>query len=443
MNFSSITFLLWFLPLFCGLYWIAPRKLKNILLLLGSLFFYAWGSFRSLWLLAAAVCADYVLGLLLERLRSTRLQKAVLWLGILLHLGVLSACKVSGILPPGISFYTFHALSFLIDVARGDSTAPKNPVRIGLYLCLFPKLIMGPIVSYSELEAELDSRTAAPEDIAAGIFRFCIGLGKKVLLTSALAGLGAAWNDAANSVLSAWLGLLGFSLQLYFDFSGYSDMAVGLGRMFGFHLPENFRYPYLAGSLSEFWRRWHISLGSWFKNYLYFPLGGSRKGTFRTLLNLMIVWLATGIWHGTGWQFVLWGLYFGVLICLEKQWKLRENLPAWLRHILCPLLVMLGWVLFNSADLPSALGYFSALFGGAAAAVNAAARLYLHDYRLILPVSILGATPLPAMVFSRVFPECRGVLRAVSQAVFCLAVLAASFLLLANSTYQPFLYAKF
>ena len=407
MAFSSISFLFYFLPLFFIIYYLIPARAKNVVLLAGSLFFYAWGEPRWILLLLASILVTWLLGRAMRPEASAGRRRGLLILGLVFQLGLLVAVKYAGFffgafidlpklhLPLGVSFYTFHAISYLVDVYRQKTPPQKNLLRLGLYLALFPKLVMGPIVPYHELEPALAQRTIAAQDVSDGCLRFTIGLAKKALLADALAGLVTGiWGDLASlTVLSAWLGLIGYALQLYFDFSGYSDMAIGLGRMLGFRFPQNFRYPYLCSSISDFWRRWHISLGSWFKEYLYFPLGGSRAGTLRTLRNLLLVWLATGLWHGASWNYVLWGLYFGVLICLEKllaprfRAHPRKGLLAGLYQPVCLLLAVLGWVLFRAEDLPAAGRYFACLFGGAAGA-SAQARLYLHDF---WPVLLLGA----------------------------------------------------
>lgn len=319
MAFSSISFLFYFLPLFFIIYYLIPARAKNVVLLAGSLFFYAWGEPRWILLLVASILVTWLLGRAMRPEAGAGRRRGLLILGLVFQLGLLVAVKYAGFffgafidlpklhLPLGVSFYTFHAISYLVDVYRQKTPPQKNLLRLGLYLALFPKLVMGPIVPYHELEPALAQRTIDAQDVSDGCFRFTIGLAKKVLLADALAGLVTGiWGDLASlTVLSAWLGLIGYALQLYFDFSGYSDMAIGLGRMLGFRFPENFRYPYLCSSISDFWRRWHISLGSWFKEYLYFPLGGSRAGTLRTLRNLLLVWLATGLWHGASWNYVL------------------------------------------------------------------------------------------------------------------------------------------
>ena len=458
MSFSSFSFLLFFLPLF-PVYALLPKRWRDPVLLLASLGFYAWGEPRYVLLLLASIAVTYLFGRAMRPERSRGARKALLIAALCFHIGLLVVFKYAAFffgsfltlpklsLPLGISFYTFHAMSYLIDVYRQTSAPAKSPLRLALYLAMFPKLIMGPIVPYHEMERALDDHPLSPELTAAGCFRFAVGLAKKALLADAIgAVISPIWSDTASlTVLSAWLGLIGYALQLYFDFSGYSDMAIGLGAMLGFRLPENFRYPYLCTSISDFWRRWHISLGGWFRDYLYIPLGGSRAGTLRTIRNLMIVWLATGLWHGASWNSVLWGVYFGVLIVLEKLLKPRVHAGrpgAALYRILCVFLVLMGWVLFRAATLPAAGQYFRALFGGAAR-ISPQARVYLHDNWLLLLVGCIGATPLAATLAKRLSAKLRPGALAIARTVLMLALLALSLLWLVNNTFQGFVYFKF
>lgn len=394
MAFSSISFLFYFLPLFFIIYYLIPARAKNVVLLAASLFFYAWGEPRWILLLLASILVTWLLGRAMRPEAGAGRRWGLLILGLVFQLGLLVAVKYAGFffgafidlpklhLPLGVSFYTFHAISYLVDVYRQKTPPQKNLLRLGLYLALFPKLVMGPIVPYHELEPALAQRTIDAQDVSDGCFRFTIGLAKKALLADALAGLVTGiWGDLASlTVLSAWLGLIGYALQLYFDFSGYSDMAIGLGRMLGFRFPENFRYPYLCSSISDFWRRWHISLGSWFKEYLYFPLGGSRTGTLRDAAQSAPRLLADGI-GGTGRA--------GTTCCgacisaCSSAWKSCSRRVSWAhprKGLLAGstgpcglLLAVLGWVLFRAEDLPSAGRYFACLFGGAARGERAGA----------------------------------------------------------------------
>lgn len=341
-------------------------------------------------------------------------------------------------------------MSYLLDVWREKTPPQRNLLSLSLYLALFPKLIMGPIVPYHDLAPMLRAPRPSRQEVGNGCFRFSVGLAKKVLLADTLAALvSSVWGDLPGlTTLGAWLGLLGYSLQLYFDFSGYSDMAIGLGQMLGFRLPENFRYPYLCSSISDFWRRWHITLGAWFREYLYIPLGGNRRGTVRTLCNLLLVWLATGLWHGASWNYILWGLYFGVLICLEKllvphvRPSAHAKLLSALYRPVCLLLVLLGWVLFRAPSLSAAGTYLSALFG-AAAGINAQAQLYLHDYLPTLLVALLGATPCAAQLCRAFTTRSKTTVSLILQSVGMLALLALSTLWLLNGNFQGFVYFQF
>ena len=462
MAFSSISFLFYFLPLFFAVYWLIPARWKNAILAAGSLFFYAWGDLRSVPLLALSILVTYAMGRAMPPDVSVRRRRCLLILGLIFHLAVLVVFKYAEFffgsflplpelaLPLGISFYTFHAMSYLIDVYRGSAPPQKSLLQLSVYLAMFPKLVMGPIAPYHELSVALSRRELTVEDTAAGCFRFAVGLGKKAMLADTLAGLvSGIWGDLSElTVLGAWLGLFGYALQLYFDFSGYSDMAIGLGQMLGFRLPENFRYPYLCCSVSDFWRRWHVSLGAWFREYLYFPLGGSRRGVLRTLRNLLIVWLATGLWHGASWNYVLWGLYFGVLICMEKllapvfRGCAKTSLLAGLYRPVSLLLALLGWVIFRAPDLPAAGQYLFALFGGAAA-VSAQARLYLHDYLPALLLGCIGATPLISRLAGRLNARLRPAAQTAARTALLLALLACSTLWLLNGSFQSFIYTQF
>ena len=455
MAFSSISFLFYFLPLFFIIYYLIPARAKNVVLLAGSLFFYAWGEPRWILLLLASILVTWLLGRAMRPEASAGRRRGLLILGLVFQLGLLVAVKYAGFffgafidlpklhLPLGVSFYTFHAISYLVDVYRQKTPPQKNLLRLGLYLALFPKLVMGPIVPYHELEPALAQRTIDAQDVSDGCFRFTIGLAKKALLADALAGLVTGiWGDLASlTVLSAWLGLIGYALQLYFDFSGYSDMAIGLGRMLGFRFPENFRYPYLCSSISDFWRRWHISLGSWFKEYLYFPLGGSRAGTLRTLRNLLLVWLATGLWHGAAWNFVLWGLVFAGLLLLEKWVPGLQRLPDPIRQAYVLLAVCLSFVLFNAQSLSQAAGDFAALFGfGGLPVFTAETGYYLGSFLPLLLISLLGATPV-VKNYGR-YLEKNGFIRTIQPLFWIgLALVATGYLV--DGSFSPFLYFRF
>lgn len=397
MLFSSVPFLFYFLPAALLIYFAAPRQLKNAVLLLASLFFYAWGEPKYMLLMLVSIVQGYGFGLLIEKHRGQKASKVFLTLSILVSLGLLGYFKyadfflssvnaVTGLslpllklsLPIGISFYTFQVLSYVIDVYRGETAAQRNFIDLAAYVSLFPQLIAGPIVRYSDVAAELKSRTHSVSAAAEGVRRFTVGFAKKILLANQFGALASAYKSTQDaSVLFVWLYALAFLLQVYFDFSGYSDMAIGLGRMLGFHFPENFNYPYISASITEFWRRWHMSLGSWFRDYLYIPLGGSRKGKARQLLNILIVWLATGLWHGAAWTFVLWGLWFAVLLLLEKLALLPVlEKHRVLGHVYTLFFVTLGFVLFDADSAAQAVSRIGAMLGAGGLPLSSTQAVY-------------------------------------------------------------------
>ena len=467
MVFSSLSFLTLFLPLTLAAYYISPRRARNAVLFAVSLVFYAWGEPVYVLLMLFSALSDYAHGLLLEKWDGRPgLRRAALVSSVCINLGLLGFFKYAGLavstlnsalgtslpvpavaLPIGISFYTFQTMSYTIDVYRRKCPAQHNLLTFGCYVAMFPQLIAGPIVRYVTVADELHSRRESFDGFFAGVCRFLVGLAKKLVLAN---GAGALWEAVSAqtpsqlSALSAWLGILAFAFQIYFDFSGYSDMAIGLGRMFGFTFPENFRYPYLSRSVSEFWRRWHITLGDWFREYLYIPLGGNRVSIPRNLFNLAVVWLATGLWHGASWNFLLWGGYFGLLLILEKFvfGKLLQRLPAFFGWLYTALAVLLGWVLFAFEDAGAGLSYLSAMLGGGAGGVDAFALRSLLDGAGLLLLYALGSTPL-----------CAGALRQLKtahprlHAVLTAALLAAGFALcltyVVDAGYNPFLYFRF
>lgn len=456
MSFSSFSFLLLLVPLF-PVYLMFPKRWKNVILLLASLGFYAWGEPRYMILLLVSIAATYLFGRLMQPQKHSGVRRFWLIFSLVFHLGLLIAFKYADFffgalftlpeieLPLGISFYTFHAISYLVDVYRQKTPPQRNIIHLALYIALFPKLTMGPIVSYHELEPQLKEHSVTPRQTADGCLFFAIGLAKKALLADTLGSMAAAiWaTPDLLTWLSAWLGLIGYAMQLYFDFSGYSDMAVGLGLMLGFRLPENFRYPYLCTTISDFWRRWHITLGAWFKEYLYFPLGGSRAGTVNTIRNLLIVWLATGLWHGASLTYVVWGLYFGVLICLEKLFlpKTMGKSVKFCYRVLCIFLILMRWTVFRAPSLKTAGMYFSGLFSFAAA--DAPSRLFLHDNWGYLVAGLVGLTPIPARLAGCVASKLTPAVLDVVKCVLMLALLALSVFWLVNNTFQGFLYAQF
>lgn len=438
MLFSSNTFLFGFLPAVVVLYYLCPRRCRNVLLLVSSLIFYGWGEPKYVLLMLVSILLNYFCGLAAARQQSRqRSTRGVLVLGVVLNLGMLGFFKYGKFffgsafpdipLPIGISFYIFQAMSYLIDVCRREVEVQKNVLTFGTYVTLFPQLIAGPIVRYRDVAEMLESRRENLPQFSRGVQRFVVGLSKKVLLANTF---GSAWNalQVTTGTAAAWLGLLCYTLQIYFDFSGYSDMAIGLGQLFGFTFLENFNYPYISASITEFWRRWHISLSTWFKEYVYIPLGGNRKGLARQIFNILVVWLLTGLWHGASWNFVLWGGYYAALLILEKCWLLKagEKLPLVLRRMLTMVLVMLGWALFYFENLGALGAFLGRLF---TAVPSAGIAFYL-------PVTALGclcATP----ALKRVkLPD--GV-----RWGLCILLLLLCVASLARQSYNPFIYFRF
>ena len=467
MLFSSIPFLYYFLPLVLAVYFLVPRGLKNAVLFASSLLFYAWGEPRFCLFMLLSILQGYVFGRLIEKNAENRKwSKIFLTASVLLSLGLLGYCKyadffissvnaVTGLslkllrvaLPIGISFYTFQILSYVVDVYRGDVPAQKSFLKLGTYIAMFPQLIAGPIVRYAEIAPQLDERETTFEDIAAGAGRFVIGLSKKVLLANVLYGLITAFQESKElSVLYYWLYAVSFTLQLYFDFSGYSDMAIGLGRIFGFRFSENFNYPYISASITEFWRRWHKSLGSWFRDYVYIPLGGNRVSNAKWLRNILVVWLLTGLWHGASWNFVLWGLGFAVLLVAEKLlYKERLEKTHVLKHVYVLLFVTLSFVLFNASSLKEAASQIGAMFGaGGLPLVSAESLYYAKSYAVTFLIAVIGATPLCKNVVSKLAESARGAqVLAILQPVWLVLLLAACTAFLVDGSFNPFLYFRF
>ncbi len=457
MLFSSIPFLYYFLPAVILLYLIAPKKLKNTVLLLASLIFYAWGEPRLVLLMMITVFGGYVLGLLTERFPKQK--KIFLIIALLFSLGFLvyfkytdffiaNFNKITGLsvpllrvtLPIGISFYTFQILSYNIDVYRGDVPAQRNPIDLAAYISFFPQLIAGPIVRYSDIATQLKERTHNFEKTAAGSRRFLLGLGKKILIANALGELCDLFKSTTQpSVLYFWLYGIAFALHIYFDFSGYSDMAIGLGKLFGFEFIENFNYPYISKSITEFWRRWHMSLGTWFRDYVYFPMGGSRVRKPRMFFNIFTVWMLTGFWHGADWTFILWGLYFAILLVIEKVFLLPHlKKSKVLSRIYLLFLVMISFILFNAASVGEALQQIGGLFGaGGIPLISAEAVYYMKSYGMIFLIAIIGATPIPKKL-----AEKSKVTQWVEPVVLAglLMVITAY---LVDGSFNPFLYFRF
>ena len=467
MVFSTPVFLFAFLPAVLALYYLVPRRLRNLILLLSSLFFYFWGERSYCILMAVSILVNYVFGLLIGWQKQNGRQsgaKVFLTLSVLVNLGMLVFFKywdfltaslqavgirflpVLGIhLPIGISFYTFQTMSYTIDVYRADVPAQKNPIRFGAYVAMFPQLIAGPIVRYKDIATQLGRDGRSWERFASGVFRFTVGLSKKLLLANGLGRLWAGFRDLPAgelTVAGAWLGVLAFSMQIYFDFSGYSDMAIGLGRMFGYEFLENFRYPYAADSISDFWRRWHISLTNWFRDYLYIPLGGNRCAMPRQILNILIVWMATGMWHGASWNYLAWGMYFFVLLLLEKFLLRRplEKLPKGFRHLYTVVLLVIGWTIFGIEDFGHLGQYLGVMFGFGASGFADGAFLYaLRGGIGRILIGAIAALPLGKQLHDRLSPRVRQPADAVLLALGLLACTAA----MISGTYNPFLYFRF
>ena len=469
MIFSSLFFLFVFLPLTLLVYLFVPKKAKNIVLLISSLIFYAWGEPVYILLMVFSIIYNYISGMEIDFYRrrgNTAQLRLIFWLAVGVNLGILGFFKYYGFLlenlnrilpftikytplalPIGISFYTFQTLSYIIDVYRGDVDVQRNPINFGLYISLFPQLIAGPIVRYSDIEAQLTDRKVTFEGFGQGVKFFVKGLAKKVLLAN---NIGMAYTAISAlpadkfSALAAWIGAVAYTFQIYFDFSGYSDMAIGLGKMFGFTFMMNFDHPYISSSITEFWRRWHISLSTWFREYVYIPLGGNREGTAKAIRNLFIVWTLTGFWHGAAWNFVVWGLYYGVLLVLEKYvlHPVIERLPGAVRHIYALFFVVIGWVIFAAPSLSSAVHYIHVMFGGGTAADGSAGVYYLYNYLIILILCALCSGPGVTASLNRCI-----VARERRKRIFVIALYIAAFIcsiaFLVNATYNPFLYFRF
>ena len=473
MIFSSLLFLFRFLPAVLLCYYIVPRSLRNLVLFLFSLLFYAWGEPVYILLMLVSILVSYTGGIAVDRMKQQGRQKAArtaLIISSVVSLSLLGFFKyadfvigtVNGLtgaglellelaLPIGISFYTFQTMSYTIDVYRGEAQVQKNLISFGAYVVMFPQLIAGPIVQYKTIDRQLRNRTETAEEFALGIHRFMIGLGKKVLLAN---NAGALWDTIQSMtysevpVLTAWMGLAAYSFQLYFDFSAYSDMAIGLGHMFGFRFLENFNYPYISKSITEFWRRWHISLSTWFRDYVYIPLGGNRVSKWKHVRNILAVWLLTGIWHGANWNFVLWGVYYGILLLIEKfvLGRILEKLPSVIRHIYCMFFVMIGWNLFVFDDMALGFGFMRALFGGYGQGMLNQETVYLlYNNIVLLVLLIIGCTQIPAKIaghFCRAL-EKKEIVLTVIRNLFYVLIFFLSVAWLVDASFNPFLYFRF
>ena len=462
MLFSSIPFLFYFLPAVLILYFLVPRALKNAVLLLFSLVFYAWGEPKYVFLMIATIGLFYGCGIAIGNSKTQIMKKFWLTVSVVTSLALLAIFKYADFLiesvnsvagteigllklalPIGISFYTFQCLSYTIDVYRGDVAVQYNPISFGAYVSLFPQLIAGPIVRYVDVARELDNRTHSWENVALGLRRFLVGLSKKILIANQLGELTEIFRTCGEkSVLFYWMYAIAFMLHIYFDFSGYSDMAIGLGRVFGFHFIENFNYPYLSKSIGEFWRRWHMSLGSWFRDYVYIPLGGNRIKPARWVFNTLVVWMLTGLWHGAAWNFVLWGLLYAVFLMIEKWGKpVIEKMPSVLRRIYVLFIVMIGFVLFNAVDLNQALSDIGGLFAfGSLPLVTESTLYYLRSYGVLFIAAFIGATPLLRDVGNRLSEKKIG---AILEPILLIAALLLCTGYLVDGSFNPFLYFRF
>lgn len=470
MLFSSITFLFMFLPITMAVYYIVPKNFRNIVMLFASIFFYAWGEPVYIILMVLSILLNYFCGQDIEaKKEDIGKAKRSLVFTVAMNLLLLGFFKYYGFLmdsinavlpvdipyrelplPIGISFYTFQALSYIVDVYWGNVKPQKNILYFALYISMFPQLIAGPIVRYVDIEEQLESRTVSGRKLGQGALYFIRGLAKKVMIANVVGQIFeeiAAMQIGSFSVMTAWLGCISYALQIYFDFSGYSDMAVGLGKMFGFEFRRNFNYPYISRSITEFWRRWHISLSTWFREYVYIPLGGNRCSASRHILNLLIVWMLTGLWHGAAWNFFLWGVYYGVLLVLEKYvWgSVLDRLPSAARHVYAMVLVLIGWVFFFSPSLGYAFEYLGMMFGiGASGFIDGQAVFLLLTHWLLYLLAFIGCTALGMRIINRIigaFVHVR--VRMAAAVIVYIGMFFLSVAFLVTDTFNPFLYFRF
>lgn len=486
MVFSSLTFLYIYLPIVMILYFISPMKIKNLIILVSGLFFYAWGEPVCVFIMLFSTAIDYTAGILMNKYDDNqKIRTACLIVSVVMNIGLLAVFKYSDFiiatinsipgvditnpvlylnraindvidlnlnekrveLPIGISFFTFQSMSYTIDLYRRNIKVQRNFFSFASYVSLFPQIVAGPIVRYEDVQKEIDDRKIGVGMVSDGISIFVKGLAKKVLLAN---NIGLIWTNikamdySELSVATAWIGILAFTFQIYFDFSGYSDMAVGLGKMLGFNFPKNFDYPYMSRSISEFWRRWHITLGSWFKSYVYISLGGNRNGTAKTIRNLLIVWMLTGLWHGASWNFILWGLYFGILIIIERLgWgKVLERLPAPISGLYTFVLVVFGWVLFDTNTLTECFAYFGAMFGAGGIGIDTTAKYILASNIPIFLICILASTNIVTTILGKIKNKYRYAVSCVAPAVQLVLMLMCTAYLV-DATYNPFLYFRF
>ncbi len=465
MLFSSVTFLYYFLPIVLGIYFISPKGMKNLVLLISSLTFYAWGEPKYVVLMIISVILGYIFGILIERHRETARGKIFLTISVFISLSFLIYFKYADffisnfnnalgmnipllktVLPIGISFYTFQIISYTVDVYRGER-AQRSLISLGAYISMFPQLIAGPIVRYSDISLNLKSRQHSFSMASEGVRRFTVGLAKKILLANQLGEITAIFrNSGEKSVLFYWLYAVSFALHIYFDFSGYSDMAIGLGKIMGFNFLENFNYPFISKNITEFWRRWHMSLGTWFKDYVYIPLGGNKKGSSRQMLNIFVVWMLTGLWHGASWNFIVWGLFFAILLIAEKLWLLKRlKNHSIISRLYMTLAVLISFVIFNASNLKEAVSDLGGLIGMGGIPLVSDEFLYtFKSFKAVLLISLIGATPAVKNFFLRLQskPKAEGLLNVMEP----IAITALIFLMtayLVDGSFNPFLYFRF
>lgn len=463
MVFSSITFLFYFLPIVLVIYYLSPNKWKNTILLISSFIFYFYGEPKYVLLMAVSIFFTYIFGLLVDKYKNTEYGKIFLILSVSISIGLLVYFKYANfiikninlwlshkidliyvILPIGISFYTFQMISYIVDVYKGDAKVQKNILKLATYVSLFPQLIAGPIVRYTTIEKQLEEREYNMQKFSLGVRRFIIGLGKKVMIANVMGTLiNSFLVSSEKSILFYWLYAIAVMLQIYFDFSGYSDMAIGLGKMFGFEFLENFNYPYIATSITEFWRRWHISLSSWFRDYIYIPLGGNRVNKLKWIRNIMIVWFLTGLWHGAEWNFIIWGLYFGILLIIEKVFLLKylQKLPKVITVLYTNIIVMISFIIFNGNGTIQILENIGGLVGiGNIPAVSAESIYYLKSYLIVFIIGIIGATPILKELFNK---EKIYKIVNILEPIFllCIFIICTSYII--DGSFNPFLYFRF
>ena len=470
MVFSSILFLFYFLPVVLTIYFLSPRRIRNYILFISSLLFYSWGEPRYIWIMIFSTVLDYTCGRMINRNKlQEEFKKAKAWLmvSVTINLSLLVFFKYSDFLivninnilgldiallnialPIGISFYTFQTMSYTIDVYRDDTKVQNNIINFGTYVTLFPQLIAGPIVRYQTISEEIDNRKETYDLFAEGMKRFILGLSKKVLLAN---NIGLIWNNISSgmyemSILTAWIGIIAFGFQIYFDFSGYSDMAIGIGKMLGFNFLENFNYPYMSKSVTEFWRRWHISLGTWFREYVYIPLGGNRNGLKAQIRNILVVWILTGIWHGANWNFLIWGLYFGIILILEKLFLLDilKKIPSVFARVYLLFLILISWAIFAFDSIREGVNYIKVLFGLNGASLYNTESIYLLYTNIILLIILsFASTDMPKRIWNNLSSRYRESMSWIVENVFLLFVLILSISCLVDQSYNPFLYFRF